>query len=352
MEYTLKCTACGAEYKSSFGSQICGKCSSILEVVYLSKPKIPRKTSSFWDFYQAFPKGNYRHYELGMTRLMQDKAERSLFYKLEILNPTHSFKDRGSVIEVAKAMEYGFDEIVCASTGNMAYSIAYYAKLYGIKSKIFVSRDANADKIDEIRSTHDADITRGEWDFTGAQKKASDYAAKNGAFLAGDYCYRKEGQKSIAYEIMCEMPDIKNIIVPVGNATLLSATLKALEEVKNSWNLSEVPRVIAVQASKCSPLVKAFGSHKKVAYVPPMTAADAIAVGYPTFGDQAIEALRRNKGNAVSVSEAKMAAAQRLISEEYGLTVEMASAATLAAYKDIKKKLNGKTVLVISGGNV
>ena len=284
--------------------------------------------------------------------MFTDMEDKKLMYKLETENPTHSFKDRGSVIEVAKAKEFGFDEVACASTGNMAYSVAYYSKLYGIKSRIFVSREANRDKIEEIRSTHDAVITKGDWDFTGAQKEALKYSAKTGAFITGDYCYRKEGQKTIAYEIISSARDTSNIIVPVGNATLLSGTLKALQEMEAAGSIKRQPKVIAVQSARCSPFSKAFNLGRKVSYLTPSTSADAIAVGYPTFGDMAAEQLRLNGGMAISVSEASMAKAQRRMKEYYGITIELASAATIAAYDSLKAHLRGRSVAIISGGNV
>ena len=341
------------EYNSDYRSQVCGACGSILEVVYKQTPSFPKKPiTSFWDFAPAFPDGKYRHYEVGLTKTFRDGNDDRLFYKLEITNPTRSFKDRGSVIEVAKAKEYGFNEVVCASTGNMAYSVAYYSKLYGLKAKIFVSKDANKDKVEEIRSTHDADITKEKYDFTKAQEMAIRYSKEHNAFLTGDYCYRKEGQKSVAYEIALSMHDVSNIIVPVGNATLLSATLKAIDELGRALRAWKKPRIIGVQAAKCDPFVLSFTSGKGIKYVKPRTAADAIAVGYPTFGNDALRKLRENGGIAISVSEAAMRAAQKSMLKKYGLTIELASAATIAAYSSLKGSLRGKSVLVISGGNV
>lgn len=346
MHYHLRCTKCGEIYDSRYSSQVCEKCNGILEVEYEGKlPKI-KKVSSFWDFEPVLPKGNYRHFEVGLTKTVRGD---NVYLKLEIDNPTHSFKDRGSVIEVAKAHEYGYDEVVCASTGNMAYSVAYYAKAYGIKSKIFVSKNVSRDKMEYIRKTHDADITKVDGDFTLAQKHAEEYAKRRNVFLAGDYCYRKEGQKTIAYELNFYNPD--NIFVPVGNATLLSGILKAIQEMKTSGMLRKVPKVIGVESDKCKPLYDAFRSRDgKVRYEKPRTKADAIAVGYPTFGDQAIPLLKKFKGYVTTVSDEEMQKEQNLFYERYGLVAELAGVASLVAYKKIKPK--GESFAIISGGNV
>ncbi|MGC8699484.1 MAG: threonine synthase [Candidatus Micrarchaeia archaeon] len=346
MDYYLKCTKCGEVYDRHYEGQTCNKCGGLLEVVYKGNLPRIRKISSFWDFKPILPKGNYREFEVGLTKTIEGKEE-GLWLKLETDNPTHSFKDRGSVIEVAKAKEYGFDELVCASTGNMAYSLAYYAKAYNIKAKIFVSKNVSRDKMEYIRKTHDADVTKIDGDFTMAQKHAEHYAKAKNVFLAGDYCYRKEGQKTIMYELINHDPDY--IFVPIGNATLLSGVLKALNEIKNSHSLRKLPKVVGVEAEKCSPLYKAMKTGK-LRYEEPRTAADAIAVGYPTFGMQAIGLLKRFGGYITTVGDAEMEREQELFYEKYGLIAELAGVASIAAYKKIKPK--GKSIAIISGGNI
>lgn len=347
MRYYLKCINCGEVYDSSYGSQICEKCDGILEVIYKGKLQKVQKFNSFWDLEPVLPSGKYRKLEVGSTKLLKAR-ERNLSLKLEIENPTHSFKDRGSVIEVAKAKEYHYNEIVCASTGNMAYSVAYYAKVYGIKAKIFVSRNVSKDKMEYIRKTHDADITKVNGDFNEAQRHAEEYAKRRNVFLAGDYCYRKEGQKTIAYELMQNKPDC--IIVPVGNATLLSGTLKAIDEMTKLGMINKAPEVVGVQAEKCKPLYDAF-MKGKIHYHKPNTLADAIAVGYPTFGPQALAMIRKMKGIITAVSDKEMLTEQKRFYSDYGLVAELAGVASVAAYRKLNLKYRN-VVAIISGGNV
>ena len=353
MRYHLLCTKCGSTYESSYTQQICSKCSGILEIVYDGKPSIlEKKLSSFWGFLPALPSGNYHKYEVGLTKTLKSSDFASTYMKMEIGNPTHSFKDRGSVIEVGKAFDYGYKEVVCASTGNMAYSVAYYAKLYGIKAKIFISNNASKDKVRDIRETHDADVTRVKGDFNKAQKLAEAYAKRNKAFLAGDYCYRKEGQKTIAYEIMLSGIDADSIFVPVGNATLLAGTFKAIEELKASKRHGKLPAIIGVESSACSPLYKAFKGKKGIKYETPRTKADAIAVGYPTYGNQALQYMHEYKGSMRIASEAGMLREQRSFTNTYGLQVELAGVASLAAIRSGRGVLKGRSVAVITGANI
>lgn len=351
VEYTLQCTACGTGYGRRYRRQLCGKCSGILEVRYTHTPSVVPRPDSFWGYGPFLPEGRYRHFEVGFTKLLPSREE-NLFLKMEIENPTRSFKDRGSVIEVAKAKEYGYREIVCASTGNMAYSIAYYAKLYGIRATVFIGGKANRDKLRDIRETHDARTIRVNGDFTRAQGLAEKYAGKRGAFLAGDYCYRKEGQSTMAYEMLAQLPDASCIIVPVGNATLISGITKVLRNLRENSLKERLPKVIGVESSACSPLEEAFRLKKGIQYQTPKTRADAIAVGMPTFGKMALDDLRTLNGSVVAVTDAEMKREQKSFYEEYGLIAELAGVASIAAYRKLHLGRDEKAVAVISGGNV
>ena len=348
MSYHLECLACETRLSMDYPRQLCSKCGGMLEVVYAHAPKVKELRKAFWSYEPFLPDSEYKHYKLGCTTLLPAKEE-NLFLKLELENPTKSFKDRGSVVEVAKALEYGYDEVVCASTGNMAYSVAYYAKLAGISATIFVSKNANWLKIRDIRETRDANIIRVDGDFTEAQRRAINYTRRRKAFLTGDYGYRKEGQKTLLYEVVAELPSVKNVLVPVGNATLLSATYKAAVELKEVGVLAKLPRLIAVQASLTDPLVVAFNTDRKVRYQKPVTDAGAIGVGYPTYGDQAVGGIRATNGTAVDVTDQEMEVERKAFYREYGLQAEMAGVASMAAFRKID--LEGKSIAVISGGN-
>ena len=350
MDYHLECTGCSRRFQASYPSQVCGGCGSILEVKYKwHQGKIP-KTGRFWDYKQFLPEAEYKHLDVGGTKLA--KGSGILFLKMEIDNPTRSFKDRGSVVEVAKALGYGYKEVVCGSTGNMAYSISYYAELAGLHATVYLSDDADPDKVKDIESVHGAEARKANGDFTKAQRLAAAHAKRNHAFLTGDYCYRKEGQKTVAYEIMAQQPGTTHIIVPVGNATLLSSIYKALAEMRRSNAIAVMPRLIAVQAKGCSPLVKAFSSGKGPTYEKPRTKAGAIAVGFPTYGAQALDALKSTNGIAIPITDREMAVERAKFRNEYGTDVELAGVASLAAFRRLDFKSSDIVVAIISGANV
>lgn len=352
MKYRLVCTTCKTKYDSSYPKQICNKCiNGILEVVY-DKLNQPKKIKKFWDLESILPDSDYKHYFLGWTPIIKSVKTYNLLLKLEFNNPTHSFKDRGSVVEISKAVDYGYKEVVCASTGNMAYSIAYYAKLRGIKAHIFISKGANREKIMDIQKTHDAKITKIDGDFTAAQEEALQYSKDKDVFLTGDYCYRKEGQKTMSYEIIAQIGNVSKAIIPIGNGTLFSGMAKGFIEMRKMKIIRKIPSLIGVEAKGCAPIVKAVNNGKAIRYVKPKTEADAIAVGMPTFGYQTLDAIKKTKGNVIAVSDKELVLEQKKFMFDYGLIVELGGIASLTAYKKLGYKNNVKTVAIISGSNI
>ncbi len=358
MDFKLNCTKCGrAAPDSAFR---CGSCGSILDVVYAHgrKPKLRRaKPGSPMSRYLDFLPLGIINPSLGEggTKLKRVRfGGVDLFLKLETGNPTRTFKDRGSAIEISKALELGKGSVCCASTGNMGLSVAHYARKAGIKCTIFISSGANRRKISKIRA-QGARIMMVNGDFNRALNRAEGFARKTGAFVCGDYHFRKEGQKTVGYEIMERLaggPDL--IFMPVGNATLFSGVHKGLCEFKKAGLAKKMPRLVAVQSEKCDPLVRAFVDRRKIGYIKPATEADAIAVGYPTFGFEAIAAIKATRGYAIGVSEKEIERAV-LELEKLGVYAELGGgtgfAGFLKRYEGDRASLLGKRIAVVITGN-
>ncbi len=361
MDYELVCTSCGT--KAADPEFRCRKCNSVLEVKYdysmvrldngFRKQRITHKK-----YAKFFPvKGKLFDMGEGGTTLKKIKLkDHILFLKLEAENPTGSFKDRGSTIDITKALELGFGGVCCASTGNMGLSIATYARKAGLKCTIFISSDANDEKKGKIRKAG-ATLCNVKGRFNTALLSAEKFAKENDVFLCGDYHYRKEGQKSIIMEIVEQMeyrvPD--HLFIQVGNATLLAATYKALLEFKMLRLIKKLPRIIAVQAAGCDPLVRAYEKGKPIGYVEPRTYADAIAVGYPTFGFEGITALDGTNGIAISVKDKEIEDARMELYDKYGIKSEPGGAVGYAGflklYGEEPSIFRDKKVAVIITGN-
>ncbi|MDE1865939.1 MAG: threonine synthase [Candidatus Micrarchaeota archaeon] len=360
MDYRISCAKCGRRQPET--AFRCASCGSILEVSYRGRGKLLRQDrgkpiSRYLDF---LPIGNL-YVELGeggtpLKRISSGEfKDIGLFLKLETGNPTMTFKDRGSAVEISKAVELKMRAVCCASTGNMGLSVAHYARQAGMRCTIFISKDANAKKIEKIRR-QGARIVEVKGDFNKALNEAEAFARKTGAFLCGDYHFRKEGQKTLGFEVVeqsgKEMPDY--VFMPVGNATLFSGVYKGLTEFKKAGLVEQIPRLVAVQSEKCDPLVSAWLKKKKLSYVRPRTEADAIAVGYPTFGFEGIEAIRKSKGDAVAVAEKEIEDAVMGL-ERFGVYAELGGgtgfAGFLKYYRENPAKLKGKRVVVVVTGN-
>lgn len=358
MKYVLCCPHCKEVYSAKLPIFRCSKCGSILEVTY----RYPKQIHFTGDkirqtrYKQFFPVANVLlTLGEGGTPLVKRKSKGvDLRLKLETRNPTNSFKDRGSSVEISKAKELGFKEVCCASTGNMGLSVAAYARKFGLKCTIFISKDAKPAKIKKIKAQK-AEIVEIEGDFNKALETAELFANVNKAFLCGDYHYRKEGQKSVVYEIIEQFGSVPDfIILPVGNATLFAGAYKGLLEFRRFGLIKKLPRLIAVQAEGCNPLIKAFNNHKKIKYVSPKTEADAIAVGYPTFGFEATEALRNTNGLAVAVKDAELEGAIKEL-KKYKISSELGGSAAFTGFSKLHKTkpglFTGKSVVCLVTGN-
>lgn len=358
MKFYLKCTKCGQKYDQDYAWPRCEKCGGLLEVTYdYATIEIPS------DFKTAFIKQwKYRPFMPvkrrpitageGGTRLRKVGSSPNVYLKIELDNPTKSFKDRGSTVEVTRALELGHQRLVVASTGNMALSISAYSEIAGLETITFVGSGANQNKIDMIRNKG-GKIVQVEGDFNNALIEAEKFAQKTGSFLVGDYLYRKEGQKGVIFEVIDQLsynpPDY--VFVPVGNGTLISATYKGLYEYKLFGLIDKMPKIVGVQAKGADAFYRYYktGKLKKVKV---KTAADAIAVGMPTYAEQANEAVKLTAGDVITVSEKEITKAVKDIYKLAQVCSELGGAAAYAGLKKYDLPRDSTAVAFVTGGNI
>jgi threonine synthase len=362
----LKCVSCGTTYPKNKIIYRCG-CGQSLDIVYdysrigrkITWQKLRKRKFCHWRYREFYPienDKNIRTMEEGGTPLIRSsiwckKLKFDLHFKYEGVNPTGSFKDRGTTVEISKAVEFGAKKLVCASTGNMGASVAAYASRAGLDATIFVpKKTTTSSKINQI-VIYGSKIRFIDGDYDAAIAACNKEQKKSNAYLLGDYPYRGEGEKSVSYEIADEngVPDY--VICPIGNGTLLGGMWKGFVEMKKTRLTKKLPKIIAVQASGCNTVVSAF--NKKINYVEhseAKTKASAIACGTPLDGLKALHALQQNKGYGIAVSDKEMLSAQRMLSRE-GVYAEMSGAATFAALLKTRNKIrkNSKIVLIATG---
>lgn len=357
MKYKMNCIKCKTEYKDEESYTFCPKCGISLNIdMQLPKSLELGNGKGMKKYLNLLPVNDIDdrlYMGEGNTPFIKSQSDRQLFFKLESLNPTGAFKDRGTVVELQKALERGYKKVVLASTGNMAASVAAYGARIGLEVSIVVPKGTPAGKLKQARISG-ANLIEIEGNYDEAANRAVELAEK-GYFLVGDYAYRAEGQKTIAYELFKEYGSelSEYIYCPIGNGTLAAAVSKGFEELEKIGVISRVPKMIGIQAEGSAPLVKAFSSDTEIAPLEiPETTASAIKVGNPLDGEKVMKYIRKSGGDIVEVSGKEIEEAQNTLAKSEGFFVENAAATTYAAYKKCKDKFNGDTLLILTGNGL
>jgi threonine synthase len=270
----------------------------------------------------------------------------NLYLKIEGMNPTGSFKDRGTAVEIGKALDFGAEEIVVASTGNMGSSIAAYCARAGIPVNIFVPANVSGNKLKQMKA-YGATIHNVDGDYSKAAEKAYEAYKDNGWYLMGDYAYRGEGEKSVGFEIADQIT-ADHVILPVGNGTLMHGTYKGFKEMQRIDLIENVPEIVGIQAAGCSTVAKAF--KKGLDDVPTEdnvdTVAGAIACGEPLDGHPALNAIRESGGFADDVTDNQLLTAKAQMAEQEGIYAEESCGTTLAGLKANIDRFDPEDVIV------
>lgn len=352
----LQCFSCTERYPRSKLKYRCD-CGGSLDIVYdysklkkqLSWKKLLSRPFNHWRYKEFYPTVK-NEITLGEGGTPLIESSKNLYFKLESQNPTGSFKDRGSTIELSHAKDFHAKQIVCASTGNMGASVAAYSARAGIPCEIILPESATGEKIQQIKNYH-AKVTRTKGDYSIAAEKAYQKFKKLHHFLVGDYAFRGEGEKSVGYEIIDQMknehkssPDY--LFVPMGNGTLISGIWKGMKEMRLAGLLNKLPKLVGCQVKGCNVIVKSFETGNAIKKVIPKTIAGAVACGDPLDGAKAVAALRESKGLGVEVSDTELLKARRELGQQ-GIDGEPSGVLSYAGYK--KLNVRGKSVIIISG---
>jgi threonine synthase len=251
---------------------------------------------------------------------------RTLYLKYEGTNPTGSFKDRGMVVAVAKALEGGARAIICASTGNTAASAAAYAAHAGIRCHVLLPAGAVASGKLVQALLYGAQVIAIEGSFDDALCLVRMVSTGSEIALVNSINpYRLEGQKTAAFEIVDALgraPDI--LAIPVGNAGNITAYWQGFYEYYRHGLASALPQLWGFQAEGAAPLAinKPFPH--------PQTIASAIRIGNPARGAEARAAVQESGGHFGTVSDEQILEAYRLLASQEGIFCEPASAAPIA----------------------
>ncbi len=272
-----------------------------------------------------------------------------LYFKLEGCNPTGSFKDRGMVVAIAKAVESGSRSVICASTGNTSASAAAYGARFSLtvvvivpKGKIALGKLAQA-------IAYGAKIIAIQGNFDEALQIVRSLVEKHPVTLVNSLNpYRIEGQKTAAFEIVDDLGDAPDyLFIPVGNAGNITAYWKGFAEYKQADKASRTPKMMGFQAEGAAPIVKGKAIRR------PKTIATAIRIGNPASWQGAVAARDQSGGVINCVSDDEILAAYKILARKEGVFGEPASAASVAGLiKMVKQglKLSDKKVVCIITG--
>ncbi len=273
-----------------------------------------------------------------------------LYFKLEGCNPTGSFKDRGMVVAVAKAMEAGSKNVMCASTGNTSASAAAYAAYCGLTAIIMVPEGKIALGKLAQAIVYGAKIVQIDGNFDQALKIVLKLTETHPVTLVNSLNpHRIEGQKTAAFEIidfLGNAPDYQ--FIPVGNAGNITAYWKGYVEYSELGKATRRPKMMGFQAEGAAPIVRGHIVEQ------PQTIATAIRIGNPASWQKAVAARDESGGIIDMVSDAEILYAYNLLATKEGIFGEPASAASLAGLLKLSKQgmdFSGKTVVCIVTGN-
>ncbi len=282
-------------------------------------------------------------------QLAQEIGCGELYLKLEGCNPTGSFKDRGMVVAVAKALEEKSQAIMCASTGNTSASAAAYAAYCNLTAMIVVPEGKIALGKLAQAIVYGAEILAIEGNFDQALQIVRELTDKHPVTLVNSLNpHRIEGQKTASFEIIDILGDAPDyLFIPVGNAGNITAYWKGFKEYYELGKASKRPEMMGFQAEGAAPIVHGHPIEK------PETVATAIRIGNPASWQKA-EAARDESGGLIDmVSDAEILAAQKLLATKAGVFGEPASAASLAGLVKLSRQgwdLAKKTIVCVITG--
>ena len=374
----LSCSSCGKSYPSDVVQTYCLDCKAPLLASYdlaaiknsLDRNVFSQRQKGMWRWFELLPlydPSNVVSLGEGDTPLLKLKSIgkqlglHSLYMKEEGLNPTGSFKARGLSAAISKAGELGIKKVVIPSAGNAGGALAAYAARAGMQALIYMPKSSPQANIVESQITGArVELVEGLIDLAG--KFAEQKVVSEGWFNMSTFKepYRVEGKKILGYEIAeslaWKLPDV--ILYPTGGGTGLVGMWKAFKELEQlGWLESKrMPRMIAVQAESCAPVVSAIESDKPQCDY--WERAHTIATGLcvpKSFADQLIlKDIRESKGTAVSVSDEEISTYQRKLAEGEGIFACPEGAATVAALEKLIERheiLPEETIIIFNTGS-
>lgn len=347
----FRCVKCGHGYPAEPFRLICEACGGNLDVLYdysrvsarWSRTELERNTDrSLWRYLPLLPVNSApirRSLQVGgtplveLSRLASEFEIGRLWVKDDTRNPSASLKDRASEVGIQHAVEAGSDTIVVASTGNAAASLASLSAWHGMKAVILAPASAPPAKLTQILQ-YGATLCPVDGSYDDAFDLTLKVAEKMGWYLrsTGVNPVMSEGKKTVALEIAEQLdwtvPD--KVFVPVGDGCIIGGVYKGFHDLHSLGWIERMPKIYAVQAEGSAAIANAIHSDSELQAVKAKTVADSISVDFPRDGLKAIRAVQETGGEAITVSDSEILAAQHKLASSSGIFAEPAASAAFA----------------------
>src|SRR5262245_740718 len=348
----LECSKCGEHLSGAQPHTVCPKDGGSLYVRYNLTPlkgkftpdSLRGRPATMWRYREVLPGEAPVSLGEGFTPMLPSNENPNVYIKDEGLNPTGSFKARGLCAAVTMARQYGLKKLAVPSAGNAASALAAYCAAAGIEAHIFMPQDVPLANLVECKS-YGAHVTLVNGLISDCAKMVNERKQAEGWFDISTLKepFRVEGKKTMGYEVAeqmnWELPDA--IFYPTGGGVGLIGMWKAFEEMEQlKWIGKKRPKMIAVQAAGCAPVVKAWNEHKNVAEVWPdaQTLAAGLRVPKPYADYIILDILKQSGGTAVAVSDEEIFVAVAEWASTEGVFAAPEGSASLAAYKILLKQ--------------
>ena len=369
----LKCRKCGQEYPIQ-PVNLCELCLSPLEVVYdykamrgaVTREKLAAGPIGMWRYKDLLPvEGEVVDIGTGYTPLIKagnlgkELGLDNLYIKNDCVNPSYSFKDRPVSAAVTKAVEFGFKAVACASTGNLAASVAAHAAKARLKAFVFVPSDTESGKlVGAAIYGPTLVVVKGSYDDVNRLCATLAQRYKWGFININLRSYYAEGSKTLAYEVVEQLGwhEPECVVYPAGSGLSFTRIWKGLNEFATLGLIKKPVKthMYLVQAAGSSPIVNAFkAGAQHVNPVIPDTVAKSIAIGNPADGVYALNIARDSGGGACAVTDAELIDGMKLLARTEGIFAEATGGAVIASVKKLAEagtiKKNQLTVAYITG---
>jgi threonine synthase len=373
---SLRCKECSREYPVE-ALNVCDFCFGPLEVVYdlasiakaTSREKIASGPNSLWRYADFLPAEHNPAVDInaGFTPLIRSRglAERlgldELWIKNDSVNPSYSFKDRVVAVAAAKALEFGFDTIACASTGNLACAVAAVAARSGMKSYVFIPSDLEAGKILGA-AIYRPTMVAIDGSYDDVNRLCSELAdSYSWAFVNINVRpFYADGSKTLGYEVAEQLgwraPD--HAVAPSASGAMFTKIYQGLKEFEATGLINDVhTKMHSAQARGCSPIATAYEEGRFVIRpVKPNSLASSLAIGNPADGYYALKVIEASGGSAVVAEEDEIADGVKLLAETEGIFTEGAGGVAITGLKHLvetgKIKPNESVVVYITGNGL